>query len=105
MGKPLGPTQRLVLLALYPDDDGDGAVDFDDRPVLTPAEIAEYIAKQMELAHGQRRPTSEAEAANASLRTLERRGYVQRRGKAQNGSRCWSITDAGRAAIEEQTHA
>lgn len=91
MGSPkLGPTQVLVLLAL------DAVLPWDAPP--TPAEVADYIAKQMG-EHATRRPTSEAEAANGALRRLERRGYVERLGKSSTGARCWAITGAGMTAL------
>jgi hypothetical protein len=93
--RPLGPTQRLVLLALEGQPD--------DAAPPTPYEIAEIVAGFMGKYAGHRRPTSEAEAVNSSLRSLECRGFVEKLGKSWSGARCWKITDAGVEALMEQT--
>lgn len=94
MGSPLGPTQRLVLLAL------EGLAP-DDAP-LTPYEIGERLASAAHEA-GFDWPTASSEqpAARGGLRGLERRGLVERRGLAWNGARCWAITPAGRDVLKE----
>jgi hypothetical protein len=92
--RKLGPTQTLVLLALE-------ARPEDEAPP-TPFEIAETVARLMDKYAGHRRPTSEAEAVNASLRTLERRGFVRKLGKSWTGGRCWEITDDGIAALKQE---
>lgn len=92
MASPLGPAQHLVLLALD--------VVLPGGSPLTPREIADIIAGRLRLQA--RRPTAEAEAANAALRRLERHGLVERLGTAASGARCWAITTAGRDALNRE---
>lgn len=97
MSARLGDTQRLVLIVL------DGVEEGEMPP--TPYEIAERVASWMNENRPEkakpRRPTSEAEAVNSSLRKLEHRGLVERLGRSAFGNgRTWGITAAGRKTLE-----
>ncbi len=99
MGSPLGPTQRLVLLALGRDPEGWGlptgadVADIIDRiAVEADPELAEAVAE---------RPCTTAAAASALI-TLERRGLVEAVGRSFSHARTWAITEAGEAALERQ---
>lgn len=83
--RPLGATQRNVMLAL---------AEMEDPP--TASEIAERIAFRM---RRRLRPTADAENAGKTLLSLERRGLVVRTGVAFRG-RCWGLTEDGKAALE-----
>jgi DNA-binding MarR family transcriptional regulator len=84
--RPLGSTQRNVLLALD---------ELEDPP--TASEIAERISYRMRRRH---RPTADAENAGKTLLSLERRGLVVRTGVAFRG-RCWGLTEDGTRAVEQ----
>ena len=63
---------------------------------LTAAEIGETVFHHQPVRHGAR------EWANPPLRSLEKKGFVEKLGTAGSGGRCWTITPAGLAALEEE---
>jgi DNA-binding PadR family transcriptional regulator len=88
-GHPMGPAQRLALMAL---------ADLDHRETPpTPREISDFISRKMRWTW--RQPAAEAEAMAGTLRRLERRGLVERLGVALSGARCWTLTDEGRSVV------
>jgi len=96
MSSPLGPTQRLVLLALY-----------DVRPEAAPPTAAE-LAETVNLIAADAAPEMAQRisdlpcgpnAVNRALTGLRRRELAEKLGTSSTGARCWAITDAGRAAL------
>ena len=63
---------------------------------LTAAEIGEIVFHHQPVRHGAR------EWANPLLRSLEKKGLVEKLRSVESGARCWTISSAGLPVLQQE---